>query len=668
MSRVFLHLLLGLAACASVSQGQIPTSSALATGGAPDAGDAGTPAPGTTDGGASERSTQPAPGTGVPDRGAEADFGAARMRFDAGDQQGARAALEAFVARHPDHPSRAAAEILLGRLALGRGDAEAARKILDPLGAGNADAGAPAATATSARYYLGLAELRLGNHARARALLLPFLPKNAGDPTPGDDAAVELRGALAEATAPADPLAALELLEAYLRVARDHEKAWARDRATAIAARVTPEAAWRAYGAAPPSGLTRAVLGTKAATHLRTRGDSSGATFIETETGTARHATGMDVAVARIGPGDPSRIGLALPLSGKFQVVGEAALRAAMLAGSAPAAGTGGGAGTGTQLLIRDTATDSDRAMRGVAELTRTEAVIGIVAAAGGKTGASAVAHASRDGIPMLVLEDSAPGALTSAFQIMHTPEARATALARHALKLGVRKFAIVGPDSNAGKRLRAAFRKAVTDGSGTIVVDSTYVAGATSFAAAIAPLRKTSVDAIFVPDSAERLPLIAPALAVADLWPQPWNKPRAASAGAKGQPRSVLLLSTANELTGKLVDAAGRYVQGALLCPGFFADESDPRARGFVEAYRSAYGSEPHATEAYAYDAVSTFRAVTQRGARTRVDVLKALGLPGGAAVLQGLTGNVTFGPDHGRVDSPLIYVVSGDGIRAVK
>ena len=154
----------------------------------------------------------------------------------------------------------------------------------------------------------------------------------------------------------------------------------------------------------------------------------------------------------------------------------------------------------------------------------------------------------------------------------------------------------------------------------------------------------------------------------MADLWPQAWSRPRRPASPGKGQPRPVLLLSTANELSHKLVESAGRYVQGALLCPGFFADDDDPRARGFVEAYRAAYGHDPHATEAYAYDAVAILRAVTGRGARTRGDVVKALGSVGGGPVLQGLTGNVAFGPDHGRVDSPLVYVVDGDDIHAVR
>ena len=266
----------------------------------------------------------------------------------------------------------------------------------------------------------------------------------------------------------------------------------------------------------------------------------------------------------------------------------------------------------------------------------------------------------------------------------------RAATLAGQATRLGARRFAILGPDNAAGKRLREAFRKAVVEKGGSVVVESTYVPGATSFSAAIGPLKKVAFDAVFVPDSAERLALVAPALAVADLWPQPWAKVQAAGGGGHGKAgkggkvapppsapggstppvskaRPILLLSLASDVSPKLVDNAGRYVQGALLCPGFFANDSEPRARAFVEAYRTAYGRDPHATEAYAYDAVATVRGVVLRGAKTRGDVVKVLGTPG-TPMLQGLTGAVTFGPDHGRVDSPLVYVVDGDEIRQLR
>jgi branched-chain amino acid transport system substrate-binding protein len=237
--------------------------------------------------------------------------------------------------------------------------------------------------------------------------------------------------------------------------------------------------------------------------------------------------------------------------------------------------------------------------------------------------------------------------------------------LARRALRLGARDVAILGPDSAFGKRMREAFRRELLAGGGRVTGEATYVAGATSFVSAVAAIKKVPPQAIFVADSADRLELIAPALAVADLWPQPWGKPRPPAEPGKPRVRNVLLLSTANDLSPRLLQNAGRYVQGALLAPGFFADDADQRSRAFVEAFRAAYGQDPHATEAYAYDGVTILRAATGRGgARTRTDLLKALA----SGTFEGLTGNIQFGADHARVDAPLVYVVDGDEIKSAR
>ena len=263
--------------------------------------------------------------------------------------------------------------------------------------------------------------------------------------------------------------------------------------------------------------------------------------------------------------------------------------------------------------------------------------------------------------MPTLALDDAPPGAASTAFQLIHAPEARVAALARAALKLGARDFAMLGPDSAAGKRLREAFRREVTAAGGRVTGDASYPPGATSFGAVVAAIKKAPPQAVFVADGADRLELIAPALAAADLWPAPWGAPRPAAAPGKPRPRNVLLLSTADELSPRLLQNAGRYVQGALLAPGFYAAAGDARARAFVEAYRAAYGQDPHATEAYAFDGVNAFRAVTAAGARTRADVLRALG----GGTFEGLTGGLRFGPEHGRIDPPRVYVVDGDEIK---
>ena len=124
---------------------------------APEPGGAGAAAPATT------------PSPEAHDPGAEADFRDAKARFDAGDRAGARAALDAFGTNHPQHPFRPAADLLRARVALLDGDAALAKKLLEPLSAAPPDPG----TGSGARYYLGLASVRLGEYPRARPIPSP---------------------------------------------------------------------------------------------------------------------------------------------------------------------------------------------------------------------------------------------------------------------------------------------------------------------------------------------------------------------------------------------------------------------------------------------------------------------------------------------------------------
>jgi ABC-type branched-subunit amino acid transport system substrate-binding protein len=266
----------------------------------------------------------------------------------------------------------------------------------------------------------------------------------------------------------------------------------------------------------------------------------------------------------------------------------------------------------------------------------------------------------------MLLLDERAPGARTTAFPLIHSSEARASALARRSLTLGARRFAILGPDSPSGKRLAAAFKQAVESGGGTLTVQATYAPTATTFSTEVASLRKMPFDALFIPDDANHLELVAPALAVADIWSR---TPRSFSASAReagtsgpGR-RKILLLSTALGLSPKFLHNTERYVQGALLCPGYYPAE-DERGGNFVSRFRDIYGTAPSATDAYGYDAVSVLRAAVDRGARTRGDVLRMLA----SQTFEGLTGDIRFGPEHNRIDPPLVYFVDGDSVHILK
>ena len=216
------------------------------------------------------------------DPGGDADFAAAKARFDAGDAAAARPLLEAFHEHHAQHPARPAADLMLARLALARGDAETARGLLSPL---------------------DLAAARRGD-GRQRPLL----------PRPGGDAAGEVRpGARAPACRSCRRLAppvraTIRWSSCAARWPRRPPASATRPRrsscgtptrgAAASPRRPTRESGSRSSPASSlpmrrcrpsarrrPKGLARALLGDAAASALRGRGDSAGAAEIMSEHG-----------------------------------------------------------------------------------------------------------------------------------------------------------------------------------------------------------------------------------------------------------------------------------------------------------------------------------------------------------------------------------------------
>ena len=192
---------------------------------------------------------------------------------------------------------------------------------------------------------------------------------------------------------------------------------------------------------------------------------------------------------------------------------------------------------------------------------------------------------------------------------------------------------------------VRQAFRSEVETLGGMVIATATYAKGTTSFKTDLKKLKKPW-SAIFVPDQAKSLQLIAPALAAANLHAMP--------RGTKSKRgRSILLLSTAEGVEQGYLRSAGRYSLGAVFAPGYYSDRTDSRIADFVARYEAEFGSEPSAHEAYAYDAAAVIRHAVRGGVQTSGQLVKALF----AQSLPGLTGTIRFGPEGKRIDSGLLF-----------
>src|SRR5262249_12602185 len=148
-------------------------------------------------------------------------------------------------------------------------------------------------------------------------------------------------------------------------------------------------------------------------------------------------------------------------------------------------------------------------------------------------------------------------------FRAVVPVESRARALAEWALAHGARRVAVLAPDIPYGARARAAFEKAIVAGGGQIGANEAYKKDATMFVDPVARIARQPFDALFIPDSAARLELVAPQLAVADLVVgPPGQKPPKRPQKQHGKP--IFLLATAEGLSPKFLKGSGRYTVGA--------------------------------------------------------------------------------------------------------
>lgn len=614
------------------------------------------------------RTPAPEPGPPAPvdageDLGGDADFRAIVNRAKSGDVSAVRPDLQGFLAHHPHHAQRPAAVAMLAGALLLEDNVGAARTLLDD--------NASLLPAMERDFFGGICAARLRDVDRSLELLRKFQsadpPSRIGglaDP----DARRLLRGALAESLAAAGHAAdALDQLELYAQIDgnRPAERAFALRRAEEIAGKLADADA--ATARAGRQGLfVRAFLGPKVVASLRARGDAANAARVDAEVLASRRQLGLEAPAPSAVVADPLRLGLLLPFSGPQARLGDVVLRGAMMVVSAAAHGSE--QQPGFHVYARDSAAPAERSgvgggvVAGLTSLAREEKVVGLVAT----PDAREAELAAREGLPLLLLDERAPGAQTTTFPLLHSSEARAAALARKALALGARRFAVLGPDNASGKRLTTAFKKAVEEAGGAITALVTYPAGATSFSAEVAKLRQFPFEALFVPDDANRLELLAPALAVADLWPRSPSMAFASShaSGTAGPGRrEALLLSTALGVSPKFLRTSERYVQGLLFCPGFYPSD-DARQASFVSRFLETYGTLPTATDGYSYDALFVLRSAVERGARGRAEVLRVLA----TQTFEGLTGDIRFGVDHARVDPPLVYVVDGESVHILK
>jgi branched-chain amino acid transport system substrate-binding protein len=590
----------------------------------------------------------PVPTTG--DADARQRFEELRSRFER-NQENPTAELEKIVDEYPDDPIVPHALLFAGMSAVRSGEHEAALanlEKLEELAAGEDD------LLLRGRLYRGIALNYLGRSPEA----LPLLRAADRIQLTDEGERAEWLAAMAEASAGTGrAVDAIFYYDAFYAVGRPAERAYAIERVGALVEALDDGAVRRAFDDLERrGGPAAALLGDRLANRLEADGDLRRADQIRRDIARARAAIGLTPEASPTDGGDPQRLGAVLPLTGRQNRAGDLSMR-----GLAIASGSFGGGGRGVEqdgvprpflLSVRDSGSTAGAAADAVDELTA-EGAIGLVGPMDVDAVERAAERAARAGMPMVSLSPrpGRPGGASSrfVFHVVHSAEDRARALAGYATDHEIRTFAILRPDNSYGRAIGSAFRAEVERLGGEVVVEVSYPEDTTSFRSHVNKLRKPW-QALFVPDQARRLGLVAPALAHGNLLSFPVEQ----RTGKRG-PRRFLLLSTAEAVDDDYIRQAGRYSFGAVFAPGFYPDRRDPRIGPFVDAYYTAYGRLPTALEAYAHDGALAIRAAVERGARSRAEVAAALA----QSSVDGLTGVLDFDSSRRRADRGLLYRV---------
>ncbi|HZI11935.1 MAG TPA: penicillin-binding protein activator [Myxococcus sp.] len=409
----------------------------------------------------------------------------------------------------------------------------------------------------------------------------------------------------------------------------------------------------------------------------------------------------------------PRTVGVLLPMTGRYQPVGEAVLRGIQL----------GLEGSNVELVVKDTQGDVNKTGQAMEQLAFDDGAIAVLGPLLPDDTKRAALVAEELQLPLLTMARTE--GITElgpyVFRNMLTNSAQADAIADYAMNVkGYKRFAVLYPNIPYGVELSDAFWDEVVSRGGLVRGAERYSHDQTTFTTEAKKLvgrfyledrgdylegvrdiqgegmdafrrRKAlekvksgvepiiDFEAIFMPDDWRRVSLVAPALAVEDIVTNacdPRDLERIRKTTGKKELKTVTLFGTNQWSSPKgrsglpeLVERGGKFVTCSVYVDGFFVDSQRPATRRFVQAYREEYkdlGKDPGLLEAIGYDSGRMLRQLIEKkdAPKTRAQMRDSMA---GLKDFDGATGKTSFNEKREAVKPLFLLSIDNKGIKEI-
>jgi ABC-type branched-subunit amino acid transport system substrate-binding protein len=300
-------------------------------------------------------------------------------------------------------------------------------------------------------------------------------------------------------------------------------------------------------------------------------------------------------AVDRLLAGGKVVMGCLLPLSGQLSAIGFRVQRGMELAAK----------GSPVKLVFRDAGPEPAAAAGVVRELSEDENVLAILGPLSSSAAQSAAESAQAASIPLIALaqKDGLTQIGPWIFRAFLTPRQQVRALVRQAMAMGIKRFAVLYPDSSYGRTFSQKFLDEVASQGGEPVAQVFYSPGSQDFGPTLASLAEgikpapegaPASLALFIPDDAPTVAAIAGSLAGTPL-------------------KGTQVLGTNLLHPRSLTETQPTALQGIIFSDGFFAGDPNPAVQKFITAYRQQYGEEADYLAAQGYVVMSLMTRVAE-------------------------------------------------------